>query len=161
MLENTPQQTEAQEANPDFDAVACVTEFLRVISLFGDLLTQETQLLRQAKFEDAKALKDEKDNMAKLYQSLVETMAAHRAQIKEQISDDLRQNVIFARTEFTGVLHKNMEAIENAKKTSQRIINRIIDSAREATSTDPNYNARGVAQNATQNAISISIDQNC
>ena len=161
MSEDKKHRKNTEQAVEDFNVTSSVEQLLRVTSLFGDLLSQETQLLRQAKFDAAKELQTEKNNMTKLYQALVEKMSTHQDQVKEEISDDLRQNVIFARTEFTSILHKNLEAIENTKKTSQRIINRIIDSAREATASDPNYNAHGHAQHATHNAISISIDQKC
>jgi len=136
-----------------------VNLLLDLILEFSELLTTETNALRLAAFKTVDGLQARKKELAQEYQNVVVILQNRKMEIA-QLEKHLRDTVTTARTQFTKILHDNLNAIESVKASSKRIVDRIIESAREAveTKSSPNYNATGY--NHSGNApVSISIDQ--
>lgn len=137
-----------------------IIDVLELIERFGRLLEKETSALRKANFKAVDGLQEEKKNMARSYQTHVSALHSKKAEIIN-IDMPLREKLINARIGFTTVLHENLRAIDAAKDSSKRLVDRILEAAREAALEDKTnaYTARGRMNNQTKAPLSISLNQ--
>ncbi len=66
-----------------------------------------------------------------------------------------------ARTDFTRLLQENLTVLENVKKSTQRLVDKILDVARQSVTDERHhaYAASGKAQAARSSSLSLSIDK--
>ena len=134
-----------------------IAEVLDLMDVFKALLVAETDALKKADFKKVDSLQPEKQRMAKQYETQIKGLFAKKA---EMITVDLklRERVVSARTQFTKTLYDNMRAIDNARKSSKRLVERILQAARDAVEEKTVYGGRGKME-PTQKILSVRIDQ--
>ncbi len=137
-----------------------VTATIELIGKFGALLEKETTALNNADYKSVDGLQDEKKTMAKNYQSHIECLHRQRADIIN-IDLSLREKLISARTRFTDILKNNLKALDLAKTSSRRLVDRILEAARNAATEDRTnaYTSRGKMAVPTKGPISISVNR--
>ena len=133
---------------------------LELIETFGRLLERETKALRKADFKAVDSMQDEKKQMAKAYQTHVAGLAQRKADIVN-VDLTLREKLIKARIAFTTILNENLRALDAAKDSSKRLVDRILEAAREAVMEDKTnaYTARGRMNTQIKSPLSISVNQ--
>ncbi len=137
-----------------------ILNVLELIESFGGLLEKETKALRQADFKTVDSMQDAKKQMAKTYQTHVAGLHQRKADIVN-VELTLREKLIKARIGFTTILNENLRAIEAAKDSSKRLVDRILEAAREAAMEDKTnaYTARGRMNTQIKSPLSISVNQ--
>ncbi len=135
-------------------------EVLRVIDAFGRLLQTETNALKTSDFRTVDGLQTDKKNFAKQYHAVVTGLATNKDEVMK-LDVTLREKLVRARTEFTVILNDNLRALEMAKDSTKRLVNRILDAARQAVAEDTQtvYSAQGKMQSYKSSSTSLSIDQ--
>lgn len=137
-----------------------IQEILAVIVGFSNLLAKETAALKKADFKAVDALQAEKRVFARQYQAQVMALSARKNELT-QLELPLRERLIRERTRFNDILAENMHALELAQNSTKRLVNRILEAAREAViSNNPtNYSSAGKATTYKSASTSISIDR--
>lgn len=136
-----------------------IMEILGTLEEFSAVLKKETAALRKLDFKTVDTLQDGKRDVAKRYQGMVNALVA-RSEEMAALEKPLRERLVKARTGFTLLLGENMRALEAVKDSSQRLVNKILDAARQAVTDEnqTNYSARGKAQAYKTSTLSFSID---
>jgi tRNA A37 threonylcarbamoyltransferase TsaD len=137
-----------------------VHEVLDVLGHFSTLLTNETDALKKSDFQTVDTLQQNKRDIARKYQELVSALSTRQTEMAT-LDQPLREKLIKARTAFTLILQENMVTLEAVKKSTQRLVNRILDVARDTVTeeTHHKYAANGKMQSATSSSLSLSLDQ--
>lgn len=137
-----------------------VEELLALITVFGALLTKESEALRKADFKTVDSLQDEKKLLAKKYHTLIALLADRRDELLN-LDLLLRDKLLNARSGFNRVLDTNTRALDAAQNSTKRLINRILEVARDAVmeDTQTSYSNAGRAKTYKSASTSLSIDQ--
>jgi len=137
-----------------------VLEVLGVLDDFSALLNAETAALRKNDFAAVDGLQAHKRALAKQYQDVIVKLSA-RPEALSAVEVPLRERLIRTRTEFTRLLQENLTVLENMKKSTQRLVDRILDVARQSVSEDRHhaYASSGRAESARSTSLSLSIDK--
>jgi len=150
------------ENNPEtkhklHEDIADITHFMEQFAL---LLKAETRALRGAKFEEAKQMQPQKQEMARQYQKRIQRLVDRKDDIA-QMPEDAKENLVAARLRFSEILSENLRVIEAARKTGRRLVDKIISSARESVSQKTGYGATGKIQSTADSRRSpVSIRLN-
>ncbi|TNE29987.1 MAG: hypothetical protein EP349_05915 [Alphaproteobacteria bacterium] len=137
--------------------IADITHFMEQFAL---LLKAETQALRAAKFEEAKQMQPQKQEMARQYQKRIQRLADRKDEIAKMPETD-KENLVTARLKFSEILAENLRVIEAARKTGRRLVEKIISSARDAVSQKTGYGATGKMHSSAdsrQSPVSIRLN---
>lgn len=136
------------------------TNLMALIMAFGVHLQEETAALRRADFATVEKLQQGKKNFAKDYHAQVTAFAARRDEIAN-LDVATREKIVRMRIEFTNTLNDNTRALESARDSAKRLVNRILDAARQAVVDDAetNYSSKGKAQAYKTSMLSLSVDQ--
>lgn len=137
-----------------------VLDIIVVLEDFCTLLSDETDALKTFNFEKVDSLQAEKKSIAARYQGLVVAMGNRRAEI-EDLDTTLREKFVRMRTHFTHVLQENMMVLESTRNSANRLVNRILDTARQNITEEQvtNYSAKGRMQAYKSSTLSLSLDQ--
>jgi len=138
-----------------------VHSVMKLLDTFGQLLNEETTALRKSDFKTVDRLQAAKKQLANDYQVLVTGLSARKAEVA-QLEMPLREKLVRSRTGFTRILQDNLAALETAKSSAGRLVNKILDVARKAVVDDKqtNYSAKGHAQAYKTSTLSLSVDKN-
>lgn len=139
---------------------ADVEAVLKVIDAFGRLLAEETAALRQSDFGAVDRLQAAKRALAKEYQLCVETLAGRKEDVA-RLDMKTRERLVTKRTGFTLILDENLRALEAAKDSAGRLVDKILTAARRAVTDDrqTHYSAKGQTQACRTSTLSLSVDQ--
>ena len=137
-----------------------VLEILKLLETFGALLVRETEAMEKADFKTVDTLQADKKDLAKLYHNSV-TVLNGRKEEMSGIEISLREKLVNARTRFTQTLNENMRALDSTKNSAQRLINRILDTARQTVIDErqTNYSPKGRTASYKSATNSLNIDQ--
>lgn len=137
-----------------------VQEILSVITAFSNLLVKETEALRKADFKTVDTLQADKRVFAKQYDAKVIALVARK---DELLTLDLavREMLVKERTRFNKVLSENMHALELAQNSTKRLVNRILEVARQSIMDEQqtNYSKTGKTMAYSSASKSLTIDQ--
>ena len=137
--------------------IADVTHFMEQFAL---LLKAETQALRAAKFEDAKQMQPQKQEMARQYKKRIQRLVDRKDDIAT-LPQDSKEALVAARLKFSEILAENLRVIEAARKTGRRLVEKIISSARDSVSQKTGYGATGkIHSTADSRGSPVSIRLN-
>ncbi len=138
-----------------------VQAVMKILDTFGQLLAEETTALRKSDFKTVDRLQTAKKNLANEYQKLVTGLSERKAEVA-LLEMPLREKLVKSRTGFTQILQENLTALETAKASAGRLVNKILDAARKAVVDDKqtNYSAKGHAQAYKTSTLSLSVDKN-
>lgn len=137
-----------------------VMDVLAVLNDFSALLTAETAALKKSDFKVVDGLQNDKRALAKRYHEMIVQLSA-RPDALTHVEEGLRDRLLRARTDFTRLLQENLTVLENVKKSTQRLVDRILDVARQTVTDDRHhaYAATGKTQAARSSSLSLTIDQ--
>jgi len=137
-----------------------VMNVLSVLDDFSHLLKQETEALRKNDFQTVDALQAHKRELAKRYHDMI-TLLSTQPNALMGVEPTLRDRLVKARTDFTRLLQENLTVLENVKKSTQRLVDKILDVARQSVTDERHhaYAASGKAQAARSSSLSLSIDK--
>lgn len=137
-----------------------VMNVLSVLDDFSHLLKQETEALRKNDFQTVDALQAHKRELAKRYHDMI-TLLSTQPNALMSVEPTLRDRLVKARTDFTRLLQENLTVLENVKKSTQRLVDKILDVARQSVTDERHhaYAASGKAQAARSSSLSLSIDK--
>lgn len=154
-IQNTPAAT-AQKT----DALrADVMNILSLLDDFSALLSAETAALKKNDFKTVDTLQTNKRELAKKYHDLIVHLSA-QSDALSGVEKGLHDRLLRARTDFTRLLQENLKALENVKRSTQRLVNKILDAARQSVTDDKHhaYASTGKAQAARSSSLSLTID---
>lgn len=139
---------------------ADVMNVLSVLDDFSALLTAETAALKSSDFEAVDCLQAHKRELAKRYHDMIVQLST-RPDALTAVDGSLRDRLLRARTDFTSLLQENLTVLENVKKSTQRLVDRILDVARQTVTDDRHhaYAASGKTQAARSSSLSLTIDK--
>lgn len=158
-MSNTTEQT--APAAIAFGPIAATAQaMLRLIEDFGNLLLKETEALKKSDYRMVDLLQDDKRHYAKQYHAAVTELSGRRTEVA-QLDARMQERLIKARTSFTIILNENLRALEAAKASARRLVDRILDTARKAVADElqTNYSDRGRTQAYKTASLSLSVDQ--
>ncbi len=112
-----------------------VQEVMALITAFSALLTKETDALKKADFAAVDALQGDKKLFATQYNAKIAALAERRDEW-QTLEVALREKLIKHRAAFAAVLNDNMLALERAQNSVKRLVNNILEAARQAVAED-------------------------
>lgn len=147
--------------NAKYPMKSHVQELLSVITAFSNLLVKETAALKKGDFKAVDALQADKKLFAKQYNAKI-TVILERKDEMMTLDLSLREKLAAMRGSFSVVLAENMRALDLAQNSTKRLINRILEAAREAVldKQATNYSAGGKATMCKSDSMSLTINQN-
>ena len=139
---------------------AQIQEILAVMLAFSNLLIKETAALKKADFKAVDALQADKKLFAKQYEAKITALATYREELPT-LELAIREKLIKERLNFNKVLDDNMRALDLAQNSTKRLINRILEAARNSVvdQRQTNYSNSGKAMAYKSASMSINIDQ--
>lgn len=139
---------------------AAVQDMLQFLKVFAAFLEEETEALRAAEYDRADDMQHRKKELSHQYQSRIQVLVNRKEEI-QKMPEQIKEMIIQARLAFSKVLTENLQAIDGVRQSSQRMVNRILESARESVSEDAGYNAHGQIYSTTSKGSSpVSIRLN-
>lgn len=136
-----------------------VHSMIQLMSDFSEVLEKESELLRAAKFHAIEPLQSDKRKYVQEYKNKIDLLSQHKEEFKA-LDQTLAEKLVLARTEFVKILNRNLQVLSAAKDSSRRIVQRILDTARDAVETKTNYNAAGAMMRSNpQTATSVQFNQ--
>ena len=135
-------------------------EIVKLITSFTSLLKEETDAIKKIDYAGIDRLQEDKKTLARQYQNKIDLLNQRKDDM-QALNPDLKEQLVTARTQFTLTLDENMRALEHLKTSGQRLVNRILSTARSTVvkETNSNYTASGQSTAARKNTLSISLDQ--
>lgn len=133
-----------------------VRDLLLVTSRLKDILTAETEQLKQMKVKELGHLQHEKQKLTKLlesYQMLIKSNPG----LLDTLDEETREDLAYQGAEFTRVVEENFRHVSVARAINQRIVQAILDvvSERDHAGT---YSKRGMTT-APNMALSFNLNQ--
>ncbi len=138
-----------------------VQKTFQVMKELESLLEDESAALIAANFKQADSFQDKKKELSQDYNSCIRNLINRKEDVAA-LPASMKELIVKTRLHFSKVLSANMRAIDGVRKSSQRLVDKIIDSARETVSTDAGYNAAGRIYSSSSVAgspVSISINE--
>jgi hypothetical protein len=137
-----------------------IQEILAVMLAFSNLLVKETADLKKADFKTVDTLQADKKLFAKQYEAKINALATYREELPS-LELPLREKLIKERLRFNKILDENMKALDVAQNSTKRLINRILEAARNAVveQKQTNYSRGGKAMAYKSASLSMNIDQ--
>ncbi|MCK5555936.1 MAG: hypothetical protein KAI76_06845 [Alphaproteobacteria bacterium] len=137
-----------------------VQEVLNVITTFSTLLVKETKALKKADLRTVNTLQAKKRLLAKQYHTKVTTLSARREELQE-LDLALCEKLVKERASFSVILEDNMQALDLVQNSTKRMVNRILEAARNAVTEErqTNYSNDGKAMSYKSASMSLSVDQ--
>jgi hypothetical protein len=138
-----------------------VQEILALIAAFTNLLVRETEALRKSDFKAVDTMQADKRLFARQYEAKVRALVSRREEMTG-LELALREKLVKERNRFNAVLDENMQALDLAQNSTKRLVNRILEVARNAVteSRETNYSSSGKAMAYKSAAMSLSVDHN-
>lgn len=159
---NTTQDKTDMTSKPVKPLASIEAEAQKMIQLMDDfskVLEKENELLRSAKFREIETLQPAKRQYVETYKGKIEMLSQHKEQFAT-MDTKVAETLILARTEFTKILNSNLRALAAAKDSSRRLVQRILDTARDVVEEKTNYNAAGsMLRSNPQSATSVRFNQ--
>lgn len=116
-----------------------------MVDLMEDLiavLKRETEMLDQPRANDLQAVVQEKQALFKLYDDQLEALAKSGG-FGEALPEDIKAKLGDLALAFETAVSENRRKLEILTKSSQHIVNRIVDAAKKAAGNVPHYGASG------------------
>ncbi len=133
-----------------------IEELLSIISSFSNLLNEETTALKEVDFEKVDTLQKQKKILAKQYEEAILSLSNRKDELLD-LDIETRDKLKNTRTHFNRLLEINFNALEAAKDSNQRLVDYILNIAREAITTDNQINYSHMGRTATYESASTSL----
>ena len=137
-----------------------IEEFLSIVTSFSKLLEQETEELKSANFKGVSSLQGNKRFHARRYQEKVYTLTSRRDELMN-VDLRVRERLQQERATFNNLLERNKTALINARESTKRLANHILQSARKTVIDEKktSYSSRGLAQSYESATTAYSYNE--
>ncbi|MEM9206279.1 MAG: hypothetical protein AAGA88_08115 [Pseudomonadota bacterium] len=142
------------------DRVGAETFAQHTISTIQDLtqiLSDETDLLRDAKYKEAMALSERKADLVNSYARAMTTLGMERRSMQTLAPDSL-DLVLTAHRALSAAAETNLPVVERARDTSRRVIDGITDVARRKASGPATYSADGAGAQQNRKNLPLALN---
>jgi hypothetical protein len=141
------------------DPNQAVSEVIEMIESLRRIYIEETELLAKADMKGFMAIQDRKLKAARLYQNSALILLDRKAEMKNKVDPRLTRALAAKQEEFAAVSKQNVTHLERMRACSQRLSDRIMQSARDAVRGNSHcYGARGhLEQN--ERRVSLSLNE--
>lgn len=120
-----------------------------MIDLMEDLiavLKRETEMLERPRAENLAPVVEEKQALFKLYNDQLEALSKEGG-FGAALPEDLKATLGDLALSFEAAVVQNRRKLEVLTKSSQHIVNRIVEAAKKAAGNVPHYGAKGAVYN--------------
>jgi hypothetical protein len=131
---------------------------LRLTQRLTELLTQETQLFRDSRPQDAAALQDEKAKLANIYRAEV-ARAKQEPTRFSGASEMLKAGLRTATQAFQLAVTENGHAVSAAKVLAEGVVKSIADEAAKQQTVGGAYGPGATQQTTIPGGLSIAINR--
>ena len=158
-MAHEPLKTEIREKQK-FPLKSQVQEFIAVITAFSTLLKKETEALKKADFKTVDTLQTDKKLFAKQYHAKAVVLIERKDELAG-LELALREKLVKEREKFSVVLSDNMYALDLAQNSTKRLVERILEVAREAVMErqETNYSSKGKTASCKSDTMSLTVNQ--
>jgi len=133
-----------------------IEEFFSVVTSFSSLIEKETLALKKAKFKEVNELQENKKFHAKRYEESIRVLAERKAEL-QSLDTATRDKLNAERDKFNFLLEQNKKALVNAKESTIRVANFILESARKAATKGRETCYANTGRTETYNSATSSI----
>jgi hypothetical protein len=133
-----------------------IEEFLSIVASFSTLIENETTALKKAKFKEVNAMQENKKFHAKRYEENIKLLTSRRDELTS-IDLETREKLRAEREKFNLLLEQNKRALLNAKDSTIRVANFILESARKAATKNKETCYSNNAKTETYNSATSSV----
>ncbi|PZQ48477.1 MAG: hypothetical protein DI551_01630 [Micavibrio aeruginosavorus] len=156
MMNKTYEPREKHYTPPADINVALLHTIIAVTAL-RDVLLKENEALENCKTSVFLELQDEKVEVARRYEILVNTLMDRGAETKAA-DKKLRDQLQRLQGDFSAVCHRNIELLERMKNATSQLSDRIMKSAHKAaeTATQFAYGSSGKMQKGNKATIGLN-----
>ena len=119
-----------------------VAKTLDAVENFSQFLEQETKTLTSADYKTFSSMQDAKVLLAQQYQDAIlafETDLPQMSSLNDTLKDKLRK----MHTRYTAAAEANQKALLAAKNVTERMVNLIMNAAKQTVMDGPAYSAAG------------------
>lgn len=131
-----------------------------LIDLLEDLtavLNREIELLERPNAQSLTPVVEEKQALFKLYEDHMKVIA-EQPDFATSLPEELKTRLTSVAETFEAAVAKNRRRLELLQKSSQQIVGRIVEAAKEAAGAVPHYSRSGGAYQAT-NAAPVAMNR--
>ncbi len=133
-----------------------IEELLVLINSFSNVLVAETDALKEINFKKVDSLQEEKKNLAKQYQTSIQDLSDRKDELTN-LDINTREKLKQTRTHFNTILEANLNALDAARNSNQRLVDYILDIARQSIKEDHQVNYSNMGRTATYKSASTSM----
>ncbi|MCB1538895.1 MAG: hypothetical protein H6865_05765 [Rhodospirillales bacterium] len=133
------------------------SEVEAIMDTLCGLLDRESNAVKGADFVTFKSVQEDKFAMLTRYKSLMETLQRQAPALKGG-DQALRERLRLAGERFSAAAERNARVLEAGRNSMQRIVDRIVRSARETVHADRQTYTRKGRAGTTQAPLSIQVD---
>ncbi len=139
------------------DINVAILHTIIAVTALRDVLIKETATLKQCRPSLFLELQDEKVEVARRYELLVNALMARGAEIKAA-DPKLKEQLQRLQNDFSATAKENLEAISRMKETTAKLSDRIMKSARKSAEsmTQFAYGASGKMQRGNKATIGVN-----
>ncbi len=127
------------------------------VTALRDVLTKETDALKHTNTKAFLELQEEKVEVARRYETLVNNLMARPAEEIKTADQKLKDQLLRLQADFGQIAKTNRESIDRMKNATERLGEHIIRSARKAADTERQfaYGASGKMQQSSKTTIGV------
>jgi hypothetical protein len=141
------------------DPNKAVSEVIEMIESLRKIYVEETDLLAKADMKGFMAIQDRKLKAARLYQNSALILLDRKNEMKNKVDPRLTRALAQKQEEFAAVSRTNVTHLERMRACSQRLSDRIMQSARDAVRGNAHcYGARGHLEH-NERRVSLSLNE--
>lgn len=142
---------------PPTDINVAILHTIIAVTALRDVLIKETEALRECKTSLFLDYQDEKVEVARRYETLVNALMARGPEIKAA-DPKLKEQLQRLQGDFSEVARANLEAIERMKNTTSKLAERIMSAAKKSAEsmTQFAYGSSGKMQKGNKTTIGVN-----
>lgn len=160
VIENRPSQ-QVRKDKPKYviNIEKSLSYIVHLIAELSATMDREVDALEKYDIENFLIHQGEKARLVKSFEFEAQKLLAVREKLKE-IDPELRRQIRESKEDFIRLMSKNATMLEKRLASTQRINERILESAREAVSEeDPFYTASGNRSSSARKTISSGLTE--
>ncbi len=137
-----------------------VDGLIEVASRLIQVMTEETEILRDMRPGDIKELQEEKSRLSRVYEDKLRELRENPASLAS-MKPSLHRELQRVLGRFGTTVEANAAALKAAATANERLLRIIVDAVAEQRADTPGYSRHGTAAhaNGTPTNVSISLNQ--
>ena len=135
-----------------------VLRFFNLHNQLSDVLREENKILKERQFGNLTEIMNRKGPLIELYQGDLRYLQ-HNATVVKGLGAEIKVRLASAREEMATLTSDNMVFLDRAMKSSQRVVDLIVNVMKDAKRTSTFYGASGAVAEATDTTRMVKINQ--